>query len=326
MLREKHFKKIVHEVERDILNGKYKVGDKIPSINSWRISSGLSRSSVVLAMEERKNRGLIEPEQSVGYFVSSTRVETTYRILLIFNEINGFKERLYNSIIQTLGKGAVVDIVFHNFNRDSFDMLIDMYAGKYTAYMVMTGYFENIELQLNRLGGKVVILDHCMSSLRESGQFSSVTQYYEQDTYDGLVSVLPHLKKYKEIYLIQAGFKEPGERYEGCIRFCRDYGFECGFLKSMEDIRVKPGGVYLTPENRAIVDIMQDAAAQNLKVGEDFGLIGYNEQSINKILCGGLTTLSTDFVQMGETAVELLKSKEVQTIRNPYKMILRNTL
>ena len=68
MLREKHYKKIVHEVERDILNGKYQIGDKIPSINSWKISSGLSRSSVVLAMEELKERGLIEPEQSVGYF------------------------------------------------------------------------------------------------------------------------------------------------------------------------------------------------------------------------------------------------------------------
>ena len=88
MLREKHYKRIVHEVEKDIQNGKYKIGDKIPSINAWRIRSGLSRSSVVLAMEELKNRGLIESEQSIGYFISSVRVEITYRILLVFNEIS----------------------------------------------------------------------------------------------------------------------------------------------------------------------------------------------------------------------------------------------
>ena len=86
------------------------------------------------------------------------------------------------------------------------------------------------------------------------------------------------------------------------------------------------GGVYLTPESKTIVDIMQDAEKQGLKVGEDFGLVGFNEQRLNEILCGGLTTFSTDFVQMGETVVELIRIKEVQTIRNPFRIILRNTL
>ncbi len=90
MYREKLYKRIVREVEQDILEGKYKVGDKIPSINSWRIRSGLSRSSVVLAMDELISRGLVESEQSVVYFVSSTLVEVTHRFLLIFNELNLF--------------------------------------------------------------------------------------------------------------------------------------------------------------------------------------------------------------------------------------------
>ena len=34
MYREKLYKSIVHEVEKGILDGKYKLGDKIPSINS----------------------------------------------------------------------------------------------------------------------------------------------------------------------------------------------------------------------------------------------------------------------------------------------------
>ena len=73
MLREKRYKQIVHEVEQNILDGKYKLGDRIPSINSWRIRTGLSRSSIVLALDELKSRGIIESEQSVGYFVNSTR-------------------------------------------------------------------------------------------------------------------------------------------------------------------------------------------------------------------------------------------------------------
>lgn len=326
MLREKYYKKIVHEVEWAIQNGKYKVGDKLPSINSWRISSGLSRSSVIMAMEELKNRGLIEPEQSVGYFVSSTRVEITHRILLIFNELNGFKETLYNTIINSLGKNTTVDIVFHGFNRGSFDMLIDRNAGKYSVYVVMTGLFEDVESQLRRLGGKVILLDHCNDAIKEAGIFSSVTQYYAQDTYDGLVEALPRLKKYKEIYLVQSGAKEPPERYYGLKLFCQDYNFEHGLLKSMADIPVKTGGVYLTPENKAIVDIMLNADKQGLKVGEDFGLICFNEQRLNEILCGGLTAFSTDFNRMGEILVELIKTKDIRTIRNPHSVIFRNTL
>ena len=326
MLREKHYKKIVHEVERDILNGKYNVGDRIPSINAWRISSGLSRSSIIMAMEELKNRGLVEAEQSVGYFVSSTRVEVTHRILLIFNEMNGFKKDLCNSIIRTLGKGATVDIMFHNYDRATFDILLDMNAGKYSVYVVMTGPFENVELKLRKLGGKVILLDHCSDTLKKSRLFSSVTQFFDQDTYDGLVATLPYLKKYKEIYLIQSNSKEPQERFIGLQRFCNEYGYECGYLRSMSDISVKSGVVYLTPEDTAIVDIMLNARRQNLRVGEDFGLVSYNERHLNEILCDGLTTLSTDFTHMGETVVELIRRNEIQTVRNPYRIIIRNTL
>ena len=326
MLREKHYKRIVHEVERDIRNGKYKIGDKIPSINAWRIHSGLSRSSVVLAMEELKNRGLIEPEQSVGYFVSSTRVESTHRILLIFNELNGFKRVLYDAIIESLGKGSVVDIVFYNFNRETFDILIEQHAGKYSVYMVMAGRFENIDNQLRKLGGKVIIIDSCNNTLRENIMFPAVIQYFAQDTYDALVSALTKLRKYREIVLIQSESKEPHERYEGIRRFCQDYDFECSYFKSVVNLPIKRGGVYITPEDTVIVDVMMNARKQNLRAGVDFGLITYNERRLNEILCDGLNTITTDFVRMGKIAVELIQANDCRIVRNPYRVIFRNTL
>ena len=324
MLREKHFKRIVHEVEWGILDGKYKVGDKIPSINFWRIKSGLSRSSVVLAMEELKSRGLIESEQSVGYFVSSTRVEVVHRFLLIFNEFNSFKQDLYNSIVVTLGPAAVVDVVFHNFNRQTFNMLLEREAGKYSVYVVMSGVFENTERQLRSLGGRVILVDSCQPHLKEL--FSSVTQDFEQDTYDALVSGLGHLKKYREIVFVQSSPKEPHSRYEGVERFCKEYGFDYGFLKTMAGLPIRPGVVYLTPEDREIVNIELSARKQDLRCGEDYGLVCFNGTVMNDILCGGLTAISTDFVQMGRTVVDLVKNNEIQAVRNPCRLILRNSL
>lgn len=324
MLREKHYKRIVHEVEWGIMKGKYNVGDKLPSINSWRIKSGLSRSSILLAMEELKSRGLIESEQSVGFFVSSTRVETVHRFLLIFNEFTSFKQDLYTSIVTSLGAGAEADVVFHNYKRDIFDMLLERAAGKYTVYVVMMGPFENVEKQLRKLGGQVILVDHCADSLL--GAFPSVTQNFALDTYDALVSGLPQLRKYSEIVFIQNSPKEPPERFDGVQRFCRDYDFVCTFIKTMKDMPLRSGVVYLTPESREIVNIELAARKQHLKAGVDYGLVAFNEEVMNEILCGGLTTISTDFEQMGKTVVDLVREKEIRTVRNPSRLILRKSL
>ena len=324
MLREKRYKQIVHAVEQNVLDGKYKIGDRVPSINSWRIRTGLSRSSVVLALEELRSRGIIESEQSVGYFISSTQVEITHRILLVFNELNSFKEDLYYSILRSLGSGAMVDIVFHNYNRSTFDILVEKMAGRYSVYVVMTGKFQHVDQQLRRLGGRVILVDHFSDSLK--GLFSSVGQDFAQDTYDALVSGLPHIRNYREIILVQKNSKEPEERYDGLKRFCEEYDFEIGYLKTMENMPVKQGTIYLTPEDREIVSILTASQKQNLKVGRDFGLISYNDTVLKEILCGGLTTLSTDFVQMGKTVVEMIREKEIRTVRNPWRLIVRKSL
>ena len=122
------------------------------------------------------------------------------------------------------------------------------------------------------------------------------------------------------------GPKEPMARYDGVQRFCQEYDFTCALIKTMKDMPLRHGVVYLTPEDREIVNIMHTAEKQHMKVGEDFGLVAFNEQELNEILCNGLTTISTDFVQMGKTVVDLVKEKEIKTIRNPWRLILRNSL
>lgn len=324
MLREKRYKQIVHSVEKDIIDGKYKLGDRIPSINSWRIRTGLGRSSIILALKELKSRGIIESDQSVGYFVCSTRVEIVYRILLILGVPSLFKEDLCNSIIRSLGKGATIDIMFHGANRETFDMLLDKVAGKYSAYVIIPSISYNIENRLKRLGGKVVLADFLVDSL--IGKFSSVTQDFANDTYDALASCLPTIRKYKEIILVQNSRYEPIARLDGIKRFCSDYDFEIGYIKTMENLPVKQGAIYLTPEDREIVFILSAMEQQNLVIGNDFGLITFNETVLKKVICGGLTTLSTDFVQMGKTVAELIRENSIRTVHNPWKMIMRKTL
>jgi hypothetical protein len=72
--------------------------------------------------------------------------------------------------------------------------------------------------------------------------------------------------------------------------------------------------------------IIKQAAKQNFIPGKDFGIISYNETPLKEVLCGGITTLSTDFRQMGQTMASLLGKPGIEVIRNPWCLNLRSSL
>jgi hypothetical protein len=43
-------------------------------------------------------------------------------------------------------------------------------------------------------------------------------------------------------------------------------------------------------------------------------------------LAGGIAVLSTDFVKMGETMAEMVRTHSREKIKNPFKLILRNSI
>lgn len=322
--REPKYCVVVHFIEDGIRSGEFRLGDRIPSVNSMRIRFGLSRSSVLLAMMELKSRGIIEAEQAVGYFVSSENIRMKHRILLLFNEFNAFKEDIYNSFIKAIGDQAQVDIMFHNYNISVFETLLRNTAGKYTEYVVMPGKFTGTSRLLDSLGGKVVLVDHFASDI--AGRYSSVGQDFERDTFNALESSLNALRKYDNIILIQGTQKEPEERYDGIVRFCQEYGFHPMHLKSAAGYYPRRGDLYITAEDREMVDIIKMAGARGLRPGSDFGIISYNDTPIKEVLCGGISTLSTDFSQMGRTLAELVFEPGVRTVANPCKLIMRQSV
>ena len=49
----------------------------------------------------------------------------------------------------------------------------------------------------------------------------------------------------------------------------------------------------------AALDEAKAAEEKKMKPGRDFNIISYNESPINDIILNGLTTISTDFAEMG---------------------------
>lgn len=322
--RDQKYKKVVHHIEDCIRSGKLKIGDKAPSVNALRIKFNISRSSIFLAMDELKSRGILEAEPAVGYFVSSDQIKVKEKILLLFNEINSFKEDIYTSFVEEIGSDATVDIMFHNYNRDVFETLLSRCNGKYTCYIVMPGKFQGLEGLLKKMSGKVILADHFHPELL--GKFSSVGQDFENDTYEALHSERGELMKYKRIILVQQKEKEPEERYFGIQHFSSESGMLPMFIPTVTDIEIESGDLFLTADDLEMVKLLKYSQKHNLTLGQDFGLITYNDTPIKEILDGGITTITTDFKEMGKTLASLVHEQSIKTIQNNCTLIIRKSI
>ena len=60
-------------------------------------------------------------------------------------------------------------------------------------------------------------------------------------------------------------------------------------------------------------------------MGRDICSISYNASPINEIILNGLTTISTDFRQMGMLVAQMIPDKSPAKIRCDFQMIRRDT-
>jgi hypothetical protein len=244
----------------------------------------------------------------------------------LFDELNGFKEDLYNAFIEGMGNGAFIDIYFHHFNIEQFHRLIHDSVGKYTAYVVMPVSFKGIHEILNQLKDqRLYILDQENPELPED--LPIVFQDFERDTYDGLVQAKVRLEKYQTLVLSHfEHYRKPTGILKGFLRFCEDYGFNYEIEPAIRERKIRKGEVYLLTEDRNLIYIVLEAQKSKLVPGKDIGIIAYNETELRKVIANGITTISTDFVKMGKNLAQMIINQEKTRITNPSSLILRNSL
>jgi len=321
---ESKYKLVVNHVIEGIQKGTLKKGDWIPSINSFRKDYHLSRDTVFAGLSELKSRGIIDSTPGVGYYVSSTKVPANRNIFLLFNELNEFKEDLYNSFIASIDKKDTVDLYFHNYNRKVFETLIHDAMGKYTTYVIMSGKFSGLNKLLQQIPGQVFLLDHFHPEL--TGKYASVAQNFEKDTYEALNFGLALIQKYQRIFMVQSQEKEPYERYIGLEKFCEEQQMEHHLLDIIRDEAIHQGDLFIVVNDRDLVQLLKRAEKQQFVPGRDFGIISYNDTPLKEILAGGITTLSTDFKKMGQTMAALIQKNQLETIENPWELTIRKSL
>jgi len=84
--------------------------------------------------------------------------------------------------------------------------------------------------------------------------------------------------------------------------------------------------VFLVPSDRTLVELVHQVQEYEYEIGIKFGIISFNESLFKQVVAGGITTISTDFIQMGQLLSEMVLQKKMVQIRNKSGIIVRKSL
>ena len=313
---------LVDLIANAISEGSLKQGDMLPSVNELMKSVSLSRDTVFKAYTELKKRGLVESVPNRGYFVC----KQFNRVLLFLDTFKAYKEVLYDGFRSNLPSNVSVDLMFHHYNFKVFENIINESIGKYSHYIIMNFDHPRMKQVINKIPSKkLLVVDW---NIHAGKNHSYVCQDFGQAVYDNLLSVLPKIQKYKRFVLLypEDWTYHPKETIDNFNKFCSSNGIVNNHvLYSAKGLNLQKGDLYMLVSDRTLTRILDLASEMNLNIGNDIGVISYNETPMKKYVHQGISVLSTNFYEMGRKAAQyVMKSGEIKQVV-PTKLILRKS-
>ena len=110
--------------------------------------------------------------------------------------------------------------------------------------------------------------------------------------------------------------------------FCTEHSLSVEFHFGVTEEIIRPNEVYLmlnSQHDNGLISLSRAATAKGLKIGEDISVISYNDAPINEVILNGLTSVSTDFKQMGEIAAQMILDKAMHKVKCDFRMVRRST-
>lgn len=287
-------------------------GDMLPSVNAMVDELGFARKTIVKAYTDLKERGLVESRNRLGYFIANEATEQTVKVALILYAFHTFQEEFYNSFRKGLGENIQLDIFFHHNNMDVFESVLSTVQGKYGMYVIAPiQHKKSIDLLSQIPSNKLLLVDRFM----EIGEnYSFVTQKFEEPFYQTLVSLKEKMSEFKKFVLF---FKEDRDYPEGVLwafqKFIEENNWEGEIKRNYEIDTISKETVYITINDNDLWKILKDCEDQKLKLGTEVGILANNDNTVKEIICGGITTFSTDFRLMAKKAAQfVIDRKEIQ--------------
>ncbi|WP_298300845.1 GntR family transcriptional regulator [Hydrotalea sp.] len=320
---------IVNSVKREIEHGNIQIGDNMPSINELSIELDIARDTVERGYKRLKSIGIIDAVPRRGYFIKNIEFLQTLKIFLFFNKLSAHKKTIYDSFVASLGENALIDFYIYNNDFLLFKKLLSNKKDDYTHYVIIPHFIESSANAYEIINAipkeKLLLLDKLVPGV--TGEYAAAYENFEKDIYDGLTEAIDQLSKYHTLKII---FPEhsyyPPEILIGLKNFCQDNAFSYKVISAIAEETINEGEVYIAVMEDDLVTLIERTMLSDFKIGEQVGIISYNETPLKKVILNGITTISTNFHQMGLIAAELILANSKEHVEVPFKLTLRASL
>ncbi len=331
------YKQIVDSIIADISKGNLKVGEKIPSINELSETCYLSRDTVEKAYKHLKERKVIISVKGKGYYTAKTDLISKVNIFFLVNKPSTYKMIIYNSFVDTIGVNGHVNMFIYHCDESLFIKSLERSMGAYDYYVIMPHFrdensnhvssTENVIKVLEKIPkDKLIMLDNTKPIIK--GDYGAIYQDFHNDIYNALNEGLEKIKKYDKIILVypsKSADPYPRRILNGFQQFCWENNLDFEILDEIYDeMDLQSKDVYITIQERDLVNLVRQVRKKNLVLGKDIGIISYNETPLKELL--GITVISTDFKAMGESAAYMLLKNKKEKVKNVFKYIERNSV
>ena len=321
------YQQITDFIIKSIESGIVQVGDVLPSINQVARENNVARETVIKSFSALQERGIVQAVQGKGFFVMNKSVDIRNRVFLLFDTFSAYKQTFYKALRDSLGPNSIVDLYFHHFNPKIFKKLLRDAVGNYTYYVVLPFDYPEIADYLKYVPEeRLCLTDRYPGYLK--GGYSAVYQKFDDDVYQALTTVGLLIRKYNCMTLVFCDTitEVPVELKEGFERYCNqkgvNYQISCGIAS---DEIINKGDSFLIIDDDDLVRLVEIANERKLIIGQDIGIISYNDTPLKKVVGNGISVISTDFKKMGETIAKMILNNDRACIQNPCSFIDRGS-
>ncbi len=301
------------------------VGDLLPTVNKAVDEFRVARKTVVRSYDILKKRGIIDSKERLGYIIISDNFKNKMKVMMLIQSFNPYMELFYNSVVDSLGSNAQVDVYFHHYNPQVFNAILRENIGKYGKYIITSFDHKTVRKELKKIPVRDLIV--CSRDDWMPREALSFTQDFYNGTFEALKQASNEIAKYESIFLIfPKGKGHSTQIVKSFNAFCDSISITHQVIESCKEVDLKAGQAYVVIEDADMVKVLEASEKKGFTPGEQGGLLSFNDTSIKKVIRKGVSVISTDFRRLGQLAAEAILGKTKQSEILPINYIGRNSL
>lgn len=325
------YKQLVSAVTEAVKDGRLKTGEIVPSMNVLAEELEISKETVKRAYGILRMNGILEAQQGKGFYVADTSAKSTISVLFLIDRFSIYKQEIVRGFHQELKGQSEDTVLLYNQDIDIFEYFVNENLGKFDWYVVSPHFSLEKKIQdrvrkiIKRIPNhQLIMVDRLIPGM--VGNFGAAYQDFENDVYYGLEQGAEKLEQIGHLKVIAM----PTSLYWSIMKkrvteFCEEHKIKVQFL-SEAPAKVKKGDAFLILTSQldsgliALVD-----NAKGLTVGTDYYIISYNDSPVDRVVLNGLTTISTDFNEMGREVARMVNEKTLRKTHICFRMNKRST-